>query len=121
MLVVLVFTPYKPCKNTATRDGRCGIGDVATETENCGGLLFPVEVLNFHYFRFLTSSYQQGHDDYYRVIFRRDVIPSLLIRATIFLRRQLYAQTQKLFLFCHPVSLSDFDYFTLQYFLDNDN
>ena len=32
MLVVLVFTPYKPCKNTATRDGRCGIGDIATET-----------------------------------------------------------------------------------------
>ena len=62
-----------------------------------------------------------SYDDYYRIIFRRDVIPSLLIRATIFLRRQLYAQTQKLFLFCHPVSLSDFDYFTLQYFLDNDN
>ena len=32
MLVVIVFTPCKPCQNTATRNGRCGIGDVATET-----------------------------------------------------------------------------------------
>ena len=112
---------YKPCKNTATRDGRCGIGDVATETENCGGLLFPVEVLNFHYFRFLTSSCPQRHDDYYRVIFRRDVIPTLLIRSTVFLRHQLYEQTKKSYLFSYTVSLSDFDCFHLQYFLDNEH
>ena len=37
MLVVLVFTPCKTCKNTATRDGRCGIGDVSTETVTVAG------------------------------------------------------------------------------------
>ena len=88
---------------------------------NCGGLLFRVEVLNFHYFRFLTSSCPKGHDDYNRVIFRRDVIPSLLIRSMVFLRRQLYEQTKKSYLFSYTVSLSDFDCFRLQYFLDNEN
>ena len=37
MLVVLVFTPCKMCKSTATRDGRCGIGDVSTETVTVAG------------------------------------------------------------------------------------
>ena len=101
------------------QQGTGGVGLAMFQLKNCGGLLFPVEVLNFHYFRFLTSSCQQGHDDYYRVIFRRDVIPSLLIRSKVFLRHQLYEQTKKLYLFSYTVFLSDFDCFHLQYFLDN--
>lgn len=62
-----------------------------------------------------------SYDDYYRIIFRRDVIPSLLIRSTVFLRHQLYEQTKKSYLFSYTVSLSDFDCFHLQYFLDNEH